>query len=84
MCVCVLLLCLVYAGVVLKDLKRLPEAEACFDAVVRLRPNCALAHGNLAGKHTHGVESPSLHVQGWGPLLCTSLLSARIVCFCSP
>jgi hypothetical protein len=36
-------------GVVLKDLKRLPEAEACFEAVVRLRPNCALAHGNLAG-----------------------------------
>lgn len=37
-------------GVVLKDLKRLPEAEACFEAVVRLRPNCALAHGNLAGR----------------------------------
>lgn len=36
-------------GVVLKDLKRLPEAEACFEAVVRLRANCALAHGNLAG-----------------------------------
>jgi Flp pilus assembly protein TadD len=36
-------------GVVLKELKRRPEAEACFEAVVRLRPACALAHGNLAG-----------------------------------
>jgi hypothetical protein len=36
-------------GVVLKELKRRSEAEACFEAVVLLRPACALAHGNLAG-----------------------------------
>jgi hypothetical protein len=51
-CCCALLLLLLLLlppGVVLKDLKRLSEAEACFEAVVRLRPSCALAHGNLAG-----------------------------------
>jgi tetratricopeptide (TPR) repeat protein len=45
-------------GVVLKELKRRPEAEACFEAVVRLRPNCALAHGNLAG----GRDTGKVHV----------------------
>jgi protein O-GlcNAc transferase len=43
-------------GVVLKELKRRPEAEACFEAVVRLRPNCALAHGNLAGDRCGAAE----------------------------
>ena len=38
-------------GVSLKELKRRDEAEACFEAVVRLRPRCALSLGNLAGAH---------------------------------
>jgi len=36
-------------GVSLKELKRKEEAEQCFAQVVRLRPNCALSLGNLAG-----------------------------------
>ena len=36
-------------GVSLKELKRREEAEQCFAQVVRLRPNCALSLGNLAG-----------------------------------
>ena len=36
-------------GVSLKELRRRPEAQACFETVVRLRPGCALSLGNLAG-----------------------------------
>ena len=36
-------------GVSLKELKKKEEAEGCFQAVVRLRPGCALSLGNLAG-----------------------------------
>lgn len=36
-------------GVSLKALGRLPEARACLEAVVALRPRCALAAGTLAG-----------------------------------
>lgn len=36
-------------GVSLKELKRRDDAEACFQAVTRLRPGCALSLGNLAG-----------------------------------
>lgn len=39
-------------GVSLKELKRQPEAEACFRSVVQLRPSCALSLGNLAGEAT--------------------------------
>jgi len=38
-------------GVSLKELKRKEEAEQCFAQVVRLRPNCALSLGNLAGDY---------------------------------
>ena len=38
-------------GVSLKELKRKEEAEQCFAQVVRLRPNCALSLGNLAGHY---------------------------------
>lgn len=37
-------------GVSLKELKRKDEAAACFEAVVKLRPTCALSLGNLAGE----------------------------------
>ena len=38
-------------GVSLKELKKREEAEGCFQAVVRLRPGCALSLGNLAGTY---------------------------------
>jgi protein O-GlcNAc transferase len=41
-------------GVALKELRRKPEAEACFEAVVALRPACALSLGNLAGEGAGG------------------------------
>ena len=36
-------------GVSLKELGHKDEAAACLQQVVRLRPNCALSLGNLAG-----------------------------------
>jgi Flp pilus assembly protein TadD len=48
-------------GVSLKELKRKEEAEQCFAQVVRLRPNCALSLGNLAGDclPTHDLPLPT-------------------------
>jgi hypothetical protein len=45
-------------GVALRDLGRRAEAEAAFAAVVALRPNCALALGNLAGMYYDQVRLP--------------------------
>ena len=52
-------------GVSLKELKRKEEAEHCFAQVVRLRPNCALSLGNLAGwlsfstRHSLAILKPA-------------------------
>ena len=53
-------------GVSLKELKRKEEAEQCFAQVVRLRPNCALSLGNLAGNPptphlTHNCTTSLIH-----------------------
>ena len=48
-------------GVSLRELGRRAEAEAAFEAVVALRPTCALALGNLAGMYYDQVGCGTAH-----------------------
>jgi Flp pilus assembly protein TadD len=57
-------------GASLKELKRMGEAEACFERVVRLRPGCALSLGNLAGAY---------YEQGGAPQPTAALPSAILI-----
>ncbi len=61
-------------GVSLKELKRKEEAEHCFAQVVRLRPNCALSLGNLAGT-THIWQIPSCTAEH----LCVALRTCAYI-----
>lgn len=47
-------------GVSLKELRRHSEAAVCFQAVVHLRPTCALSLGNLAGLYYEMVSHAGL------------------------